>query len=260
MIRAAPKLRVVGRAGAGIDNIDLHACASHGVRVVHTPEANIDAVVEFVLSQTLPILRSVPRVELAVNSNQWDLMRSMSACPTQLNEMTIGILGFGRVGSKLGQLARGLGFRVMFHDIKKIVDTNGCEPVDVATMLQESHVVSIHVDGRTENKNLVDGQFLAAMKPSAVFVNTSRGFIVDAQALANHLRHDPQATAILDVHDPEPFPDTYPLLGLANAYLYPHIAAKTQTAMINMGWVVKDVDAVLRGEEPKFETSVKVSI
>ncbi len=94
------------------------------------------------------------------------------------------------------------------------------------------------------------------MKAGAVFFNTSRGVVVDSQALANHVSLDPKSSAILDVHDPEPIEATYPLLGLPNVSLYPHAACKTQTATINMGWVVKDVDAVLRGKTPKFESSL----
>lgn len=94
------------------------------------------------------------------------------------------------------------------------------------------------------------------MRAGAVFINTSRGFVADSQALANHLSLDPGASAILDVHDPEPIPQAYPLLGLSSVDLYPHVACKTKTATINMGWVVRDVDAVLNGKTPKFEASL----
>jgi phosphoglycerate dehydrogenase-like enzyme len=90
------------------------------------------------------------------------------------------------------------------------------------------------------------------MKPSVVFINTSRGFVIDECALAEWLGKQPPAIAILDVHNPEPIPQEYPLRGLSNANLYPHVACKTKTASVNMGWVVKDIDKVLRGDTPTF--------
>jgi phosphoglycerate dehydrogenase-like enzyme len=123
-------------------------------------------------------------------------------------------------------------------------------------LLGDSHVVSIHVDGRKENKHLCDATFFSKIKDGAVFINTSRGHVADSQALANHLSLDPKASAVLDVHDPEPIEATYPLLGLPSVSLYPHAACKTKTATINMGWVVKDVVTVLRGEDPAFEAEL----
>ena len=254
MVEAAPKLQVVGRAGAGIDNIDLVSCKANNIRVVHTPDANSDAVVEFVLATMLPKLRPMEQVVGATDVAQWSKLRESAMCSSQFNEMTLGIVGFGRIGSRLGHIARSMGFRVLFHDIEDIEQTLGCESSNLDTLLGDSHVVSIHVDGRKENKHLCDSTFFSKMKSGVVFINTSRGFVVDSQALANHVSLDTKSLAVLDVHDPEPIGATYPLLGLPNVSLYPHVACKTQTAMVNMGWVVKDVEAVLRGITPKFES------
>ena len=256
VIEAAPKLRVVGRAGAGVDNIDLQACRANNVRVVHTPDANSEAVVEFVLATMLPKLRPVYQVVGPTGLVQWSQQRDSAICSVQFNEMTLGIVGFGRIGGRLGRIARSMGFRVLFHDILDIKETYGCENSQLDTLLGDSHVISLHVDGRKENKHLCGATFFGKMKAGAVFINTSRGFVVDSQALANHMSLDPKASAVLDVHDPEPIPAEYPLLGLPNVALYPHVACKTQTATTNMGWVVKDVDAVLRGETPKFEALI----
>ena len=256
MVEAAPKLKVVGRAGAGIDNIDLVACKTNNIRVVHTPDANSEAVVEFVLATMLPKLRPMEQVVGAMDLAQWSKSRDSAMCSSQFNEMTLGIVGFGRIGGRLGLIARSMGFRVLFHDIADIEQTHGCESSNLDTLLGDSQIVSIHVDGRKENKHLCDVTFFSKMKAGAVFINTSRGVVVDSQALANHVSLDPKSSAILDVHDPEPIEATYPLLGLPNVSLYPHAACKTQTATINMGWVVKDVDAVLRGKTPKFESSL----
>jgi D-3-phosphoglycerate dehydrogenase len=224
--------------------------------VVHTPEANSEAVVEFVIATMMPKLRPVEQVVGAMDLAQWSKLRDSAMCSSQFNELTLGIVGFGRIGRRLGHIAQSLGFRVLFNDIQNIEASHGCEPSNLDTLLGDSHVVSIHVDGRKENKQICDATFFGKMRAGAVFINTSRGFVADAQALANHLSLDPTASAILDVHDPEPIDATYPLLGLPNVSLYPHAACKTQTATTNMGWVVKDVDAVLRGETPEFEASL----
>ena len=122
MIESALNLVVVGRAGAGIDNIDLAACKKHEIRVVHTPEANSESVVEFVLSRMLANVRKTTRVDRSVDQNEWNLLRDNAVNPRQFDEMTLGIIGFGRIGSKLGNLAAQLGFRVLFHDLLEIDD------------------------------------------------------------------------------------------------------------------------------------------
>ena len=259
MLQAANKLVVVGRAGVGIDNIDIHACIENNIRVVHTPDANSEAVVEFVLSTMLPRLRPLHKIETTLDIDEWKLHRDASVCQMQFNETTLGIIGFGRVGSRLGMTAKNLGFKVLFYDIKKIEDDHGCDLVDLDLLLRESNVISVHVDGRPENNNFICAEAFSMMKPDALFINTSRGFVVNSNDLTSHLAQNPAAFAILDVHNPEPFTSSYPLLGIENANLYPHIAAKTETAMKNMGWVVKDVDLVLRGEEPTYEAKSKYS-
>lgn len=256
VIEAAPKLKVVGRAGVGIDNIDLVACKANNVRVVHTPDANSEAVVEFVLAMMLPKLRPAAPIVAPTDLTQWSTLREGAICNSQFSEMNLGIIGFGRIGSRLGCIARSMGFRVLFHDIREIEETHGCERLNVETLLRECHVISIHVDGREENRHLCDAAFFGKMREGAVFINTSRGFVADSQALANHLSIDSKAMAVLDVHDPEPISAEYPLLGLSNVALYPHVAGKTRTATENMGWVVKDVEAVLDGKEPLYEAGV----
>ncbi|MDP6542133.1 MAG: NAD(P)-dependent oxidoreductase [Phycisphaerales bacterium] len=258
MIASANNLLVVGRAGVGVDNIDLLACKNHKVSVVHTPQANSEAVVEFVLSVMLPLLRPVHKIATALDIDEWKLHRDASITQRQFDETTIGIIGFGKVGSRLGKATTALGFRVLFCDIQEIEEQYGCNQVDMETVIKESNVISVHVDGRVENHNFLHAGVFKMMKQGVVFINTSRGFVVSTNDLADHLVHNPSTTAVLDVHQPEPFTTSYPLLGKSNAVLYPHIAAKTETALKNMGWVVKDVYAVVRGEEPKYEATYPI--
>ena len=256
MVRTAKNLKVVGRAGVGIDNIDIDACSSNNIRVVHTPDANSEAVAEFVLSTMLPRLRPVHKIETPLDIDEWKLHREVSVTKLQFNETTLGIIGFGRVGSRLGKAAKSLGFRVLYYDLKKIESDHGCLQVELKTLLEESNVISVHIDGRLENNQFICADLFSMMKTDLLFINTSRGFVVHPNDLTSFLVQNSNAFAILDVHDPEPFTSNYPLLGVENVSLYPHIAAKTDTALNNMGWVVKDVELILRGEEPIYEASV----
>ncbi|MBT4530405.1 MAG: hypothetical protein HOC27_04310 [Phycisphaerae bacterium] len=255
MLEQAPNLQVVGRAGAGVDNIDLVACKENFVTVVHTPDANSESVVEFVITTMLTAIRNTVPITSSLHQKEWNTLRDTSMTQKEFSETTVGIIGFGRIGSRLGKMANSMGFRVVFNDLLDVDHTHGCKQVDMDQLLRESDVVSIHVDGRTENKHLCDNEMFEKMKPNMVFINTARGFIVDTYALTHFLTHHPSAFAILDVHDPEPITPQYPVLHIPNAILYPHIACKTKRATVNMGWVVRDIDAVLRGSKPKYPTT-----
>ena len=254
MLDAAPNLKVVGRAGVGLDNIDLDACRARGVTVVSTPNANTQAVAEYVFALLLDALRPRRLVDRALPMDQWNALRRGLLAPRQLGQMTLGIWGLGKIGTRVASIAGAVGMRVLYHDLLDIPADQragaACVPRD--QLLRESDVVTLHVDARAENRHLVGDEALALLRSDALLLNTARGFVVDAHALARVLRANPRATAILDVHDPEPFPPEYSLLGLPNARLSPHIAAATVLANENMSWVVRDVVRVLGGEKPEF--------
>ena len=248
-----PRLKVVGRAGVGLDNIDVGACRARGIEVVHTPDANTQAVVEYVLALLCDAIR--PRLSLGepVGRERWSEIREEVCGAWQMNELILGILGFGRIGRRVAQVATAIGFTVIYHDLLEIPESerHGASPVDFDRLLQESDVLTIHVDGRDANHGLIDPGILGRMKTDVILINTSRGFVIEEPALASWLEGNPTAMALLDVHAEEPFTVDDPLLGLANAHLAPHLASRTATAMANMSWVVKDVWRVLRGEDPE---------
>ncbi len=255
LLDRAPNLKVVGRAGVALENIDIPACRARGVEVVHTPEANTQAVVEFVLCLLLDALR--PRVGLGgpLEGQAWHDARNELQGDGHLSDLSIGILGFGRIGSRVGKVLRALGCTVRYHDIKNMPESerHGCEPVSLEELQRTSQVLTIHIDWSAGNHHLVNSGFLGTLRPDAIIVNTSRGLAIDPQALADWLRANPKARALLDVHDPhEPLDTGYPLLGVPNAHLAPHIAAATAPARLNMSWVVRDVVAVLEGKEPRW--------
>lgn len=255
LLSRAGRLRCVARAGVGLDNIDLDACRAHGVRVVHTPDANSDAVAEYVLALMLDATRPRLTLSRAIDAGAWKRARRECVAPNQLNELTLGILGLGRIGSRVARICRaGLGMRVLYHDLMDIEPArrSGAVPVPLEHMLAQSDIVTLHIDPREGNRRFINAQRLALCKPTLVLINACRGMVVDDLALAAFLRDHPRAMALLDVHEPEPFDADYPLLGLKNAHLAPHLAACTATGQSNMSWVVRDVWRVLQGEEPEF--------
>lgn len=254
LLARALRLKVVARAGVGLDNVDIPACTRRGVRVVSTPGANTRAVVELVFAFLLDALRPRVFLDRPLDAAPWKELRKELQAPRQLCDLTLGIIGMGKVGTAIARIAAAMEMRVLYHDLIEIPAAKraGAEPVALDALLAQSDVVSLHVDARPTNRNLLGTAQLALCKPDCIIVNTSRGFVVDSAAFAAFLRAHPAAAAILDVHEPEPFGAEYPLLGVANAHLSPHIGAATATANRNMSWVVRDLWRVLSGEEPEW--------
>jgi D-3-phosphoglycerate dehydrogenase len=255
LLAKAPKLRVVARGGVGLENIDVAACRRRGVEVVYTPDANTIAVGDFVFGYILQLLRPWNFFrERAYEKAEFKRIRD-TVRGRQLNELTIGIIGMGRVGRRVGHIAAsGFGMRVLYNDLLDVHEHVHfpATSVDKETLYRQSDIVSLHVTMLPGNENMVGQAQLAMMKPSAIVINTSRGEVLDAQALADAIREKRLAGAALDVFHPEPPPANFPLLGSENVLLTPHLAARTNTAMENMSWVVRDVVEVLEGRKPKF--------
>lgn len=254
LLAKAPKLRVVGRAGVGLDNVDVPACSRRGVVVVSTPGANTRAVVELVTAYMLDALRPRVFLDRALDAAGWNKARKELVASRQLSDLTLGVVGFGRVGTSVARVGAALDMRVMYHDLLEIPAErrHGAIAAPMETVCREADVLTIHVDGRASNRHLIGRGVFDHAKRDLVFINTSRGFVVDTDALAFYLRACPGAQALIDVHEPEPIASDSPLLGLKNAHLSPHIGAATKTAQINMSWVVRDVWRVLSGEVPEW--------
>jgi phosphoglycerate dehydrogenase-like enzyme len=254
LLERLPRLRVVARAGVGLDNIDLAACRARGVAVVHTPDANTQAVVEYVLCLLCDAMRPRLFLERPVDAASWERIRGEVCGERQMDECTLGILGFGRIGSRVAQVAAAIGFRVLYNDLRAFAPSmrHGAEPVSTGELFARSDVLTLHIDGRPENRRFVNASLIRHMRPEALLLNTCRGFVLDHDALADFLRMNPGAQALLDVHEPEPFTADHPLLGLRNAHLAPHLASRTRSAMDRMSWVVRDAVAVLEGRTPEF--------
>lgn len=258
MLARAPRLQVIGRAGVGLDNIDVPACRQKNVQVVYTPDANTQAVVEYVIGLMLDVHRPRQAMPDQISESEFHQQRK-TLVGLQLDQLTLGIVGFGRIGKRLGQVASAIGMKLLVNDLLSEAELRAkvdypFEYVDKRTVYSQSDVVTIHVDGRKSNRHLIDASALALLKPHAIFINAARGMLVDHQALADWCRSHQRdgGKAILDVHDPEPPPLSYPLYGLPNAKLLAHLASRTDMALENMSWVVRDVDAVLQGRSPTY--------
>ncbi len=253
-LAAGPGLKVVGRAGVGLDNFDLPACQDAGVRVVYTPDANTQAVVEYVTGLMLDHVRPRTPLPAGADAQHFHAMRSTEV-GRQLDGLSFGTLGFGRIGKRMGAVAHAIGMRVLACDVlphgplRAAVDYP-VELVDHATLYRDSDVLSVHTDGRPTNRGLVDAAALAHMRPEVLLINAARGPLLDHGALVQWARDQPGVRALLDVHDPEPPAKDSVLHGLPNVTLLPHLASRTGTALQNMSWVVRDVAAVLEGREP----------
>jgi len=247
----ATRLRVVGRAGVGLDNVDQKACAARNIAVFNTPDANSTAVVEYVLALILDATR--PRLFLphALEIKEWKAVREQCKARRQLREMTLGIYGLGRIGKRLARVATALEMPVIYCDLLEIPvdERHGAVPVSREQLCAQADILTVHVDGRAGNRHLLNADAFGRCKSDVVFINAARGFLIDNHALADFMLGHPGAQALLDVHDPEPFDAMYPLLDIKNVHLAPHLAAATELANEMMSWVVRDVWGVLGAGE-----------
>jgi len=231
LISAAPELTVIGAFCIGTDKIDLIACAEAGVPVFNAPYSNTRSVAELALGHMLALLRFIPDRNNEMHRGIWKKTASGSM---ELRGKTLGIIGYGNIGSQLSVLAESLGMNVVFFDsTEKLCLGNAVHMDSMAEVLRIADVVSVHVSGTSQNVNLIGATQFEMMKKDAIFINLSRGYVVDIDALAAHLRSGKIKGAALDVFPVEPDSGEMfqsPLQGMPNTILTPHIAGSTQEA------------------------------
>jgi (S)-sulfolactate dehydrogenase len=220
-LAAAAVLRVVGRLGVGLDNIDTAACAARGIEVIPATGANAESVAEYVVTAALMLLRGAYFSTRAVEAGTWP--RQMLSQGRETSGKVMGILGYGSIGRLTAEKARALGMRVVTHD--PVVPSPEARPLDA--LLAESDVVSLHIPLTPETRGLLDERRLRLMKRDAILVNTARGGIVDERAVATMLREGRLGGAALDVFDTEPLTAGSPLAGAPRLLLTPHVAGVT---------------------------------
>ena len=232
VLEAADRLMAVAAFCIGTNQIDLDAAAERGVAVFNAPYSNTRSVVELAVGLTIALLRDVTDKSAAMHRGEWNKSATGSR---ELRGKTLGIVGYGAIGSQLSVLAEALGMRVIFHDLtERLALGNARRMPSLEALLAESDVVSLHVDGRAENTTLIGAAELSRMKPGALLLNLSRGHVVDVGALAQALGAGRIGGAALDVFPDEPAtnadPFDSPLRGLKNVILTPHIGGSTEEA------------------------------
>jgi len=251
LLSAAKRLKVVGRAGVAIDNIDVPACRARGIEVVHTPEANTLAVVDYTVRMIIEMNRRFWPMTGFMPPEEFHKARQQMH-GRFLSGLTLGVVGFGRIGSRVGRAAAGLGMRVLYNDILDIRAGFPAEAADKPTLYASSDIVTIHVPLTKLTRRMIDSSALSRFKPGCQFINAARGQCVNYADLGAALRGGRVSAAVIDCHDPEPPPPDYPLFGLDNVILTPHVAARVPDAVQRMCDVVFDVVAVLQGRTPRF--------
>ncbi len=232
VLEAADRLLAIGAFCIGTNQIDLEAAAGHGVAVFNAPYSNTRSVVELAIGLTITLMRDVADKSAAMHVGKWNKSADGSR---ELRGKTLGIVGYGAIGSQLSVIAEALGMRVIFHDLSERLALGNARRVrSLDQLLSESDVVSLHVDGRRENTNLIGAAEFQKLKPGALFLNLSRGHVVDIGALSQAIGSGRVGGAALDVFPEEPRtnadPFDSPLRGLKNVILTPHIGGSTEEA------------------------------
>ncbi len=227
LLKVAPKLRVVGRLGVGLDNIDVNACKSANITVIPATGANSLAVAEYVICTVMMLLRGAYQSTTQVAAGAWPRMALSNGRETA--GKTLGIIGFGGIGREVARLAAGLGMRVVAYDAMLPKDAPtwqqaNVSPRELDDLLAEADAVTLHVPLVAETRRLLDARRITKMKKGAVLVNTSRGGVVDELAMAEALKSGALGGAALDVFEQEPLKADSPLVGVPNLVLTPHVA------------------------------------
>ena len=250
---AGPQLKVVSNFAVGFDNIDVPALTRRGIPAGNTPGVLTETTADLAFALLMAAARRIPESVDYVRNGKWRTWGPMLLMGVDVHGATLGIVGFGRIGREMARRGRGFGMRNLYHDVSPATPEDeaelGATRVEMEELLRESDFVSLHVNLTPETHHLIDADALRAMKPSAVIVNTSRGPVIDADALTEALRGGEIFAAGLDVTDPEPLPADHPLVALANCVVVPHIASASGVTRGKMAaMAAANLLAGLRGE------------
>jgi len=235
VIMEARSLKVIGRAGVGLDNIDLKAASEKGIKVVASPQASTVAVAEATMALILALARMIPEANKTLKEGQWLKSKFMGF---ELRSKVLGIIGFGRIGKAVAKRALAFDMKVMAYDIRDVREEAESMGVKVATtleeLLRESDIITLHIPLNESTRHMIGEREISLMKRGAIIVNTSRGGIIETKALLKALKEGKLAGAALDVFENEP-PKTeeeWELIRLPNVVVTPHIASQTWEAQV----------------------------
>ena len=244
-----PQLKVVSNHAVGFDNVVVPDATARGIPVGNTPGILTDATADFTFALLISAARRVTEAERYLRDGKWKTWGPSILLGADFVGKTLGLVGFGRIGRAVAKRAMGFDMRVIYYD-PETVPEHGVTPVDsLDTLLKESDFVSLHTPLTAETRHMVNAEFLEKMKSNAILVNTSRGPVVDQDALYQALRSNQIFAAALDVTDPEPLPMDSPLLTLENCLIAPHIASASEKTRDDMARLAaNNLIAGLKGE------------
>jgi len=252
LMESAPKLKVIGRHGVGVENIDLEAATEKGIWVVSTPDANDISVAEHFFGLALILSKMLKKADAALREGRFEARYQYIG--RELHGKTLGILGFGRIGRAVGRIGhKGFDMKVLYYDAVRyqgMEEEIKAEKVSLEELLTQSDYISINLPMLPVTKGLLKGREFKLMKPSAYIINLARGPIWDEKALYVALKEGKIAGAASDVYEVEPAPKEHPLFQLENFVGTPHMAAHTHEALRRMSLVAEDVIRVLEGQTP----------
>jgi len=248
IIEAGRQLKIIGRAGVGVDNVDVPAATRQGIVVVNSPEGNTIAAAEHALAMMLALSRHIPDANSSVKKGEW---KRNSFIGAEVYKKNLGIVGLGKIGSHVANAARAMGMRLMAYDpfiSTERAEQLGCRLVEMDLLLQEADYITLHMPKTPETTHLINAEALAKMKPTARIINCARGGIINEADLAEALKNGKIAGAALDVYETEPLLDS-PLKSLGKeVILTPHLGASTTEAQINVAIdVAEQIRDVLLG-------------
>ena len=248
VVDAAASARIIARVGVGLDNVDVKAAEEKKIRVINAPEAASIAVAELAIGLMISLARSIPRADAESKRGNWIKNELMG---TQLSGKYLGIVGVGNIGRNIGRMAKALHMNLIGYDpypiSREFITETGMIVTDFNTLLESADFITCHVPATPETKHMFNAERFAKMKPTAYLVNTSRGEIIDENALYEALKNNKIAGAAFDVFEVEP-PTNKQLLGLPNLVCTPHIGAQTREAQELASTVIAEkVIQILRG-------------
>ncbi len=248
LINAAKKLKIIGRAGVGVDNIDIETATQKGIVVVNAPGGNTISTAEHTIALILAAARRIPQADKSVKEGKWERKKFMGI---ELRGKTLGIVGLGRIGYEVAKRCKAFEMNVIAYDPyipRERAEKIGVKLVDFDTLLKESDIITIHVPKTKETLGLIGQEEFKKMKDGVILVNAARGGIVDEKALYDAIVSGKVYAAALDVYEKEPPDRNNPLLKLESVVTTPHIAASTKEAQLSVGMIVaKDIINMARG-------------
>ena len=255
VVKAGAKgsLKVIGRAGVGVDNIDIKTAAKLGIKVVNSPTGSTVSVAELAIAHMLALSRLIPKSDASMKKGEW-IKKQLKG--SELSEKTLGLIGSGNIAQHVSRIANGFGMKVLVyspHCTDEKAKKMGATHVDLEDLLRQSDFVSMHIPHSKDAHYLIDKKRLPLMKNSAYLINCARGGVVDENALYEILKDGKIAGAAVDVFETEPVSKNNKLLLLDNIVLSPHLGANTKEAQIRAGTIcAEQMLMVLAGKEPKF--------